>query len=84
MENNPGCDKISLKISVASFMLIMQSNKFQDILIVGSIKIKKIFPKPAKLNINCGVDRRIGSIRHRNEVKLGSFLLFLNLLRILV
>jgi hypothetical protein len=79
--NYPECGKISLKISIAYFMLITRYNKFQDILIVGSIKIKKILPEPANLKFKYGVDRRIGSIWHRNEVNLGSFLTPLYLLR---
>jgi len=55
-------------------MLIMLSDKFCDILIVGSIKIKKILPKPVKLMIIRGVNHRIGSTRSRNEVKVETFL----------
>jgi len=40
--NYPRCGKILLKINLASFMLIMRSNKFCSILIVKNIKIDKI------------------------------------------
>jgi len=81
--NYPRCGKISLKISITSFMLIMRSDKFQGILIFGSIKIKKILPEPAKLKIIRGVDWRIGSTRNQIEVKEESFLTPLHLLKIL-
>jgi len=80
-DNYPMCGKISLKISTAFFMLIMRFEKFHGILIVGSIKIKKILPKPAKLKIIRKVDRHIGSTRSRNEVKVGSFITPLYLLK---
>jgi len=54
-------------------MLVMRSDKFNGILIVQSIKIKKTLPEPTKLKIIREVDRRIGSTRSRNVVKVGSF-----------
>jgi len=41
-------------------MLIIRSKKFREILIVGSIKIKKILPKPAKLKIIRDFEELIG------------------------
>jgi len=79
--NYSGCGKILLKIRIDYFMLIIRSNKFQVILIVGSIKIKKILFESTKLKIIRGVDRQIGSTRNWNEVKVGSFLIPLYLIR---
>jgi len=64
-------------------MLIMLSNKFCNILIVGSIKSNKILSKLAKLKIIRGVDQRIESTQSQIEVEVGSFLTLLYLLKIL-
>jgi len=64
-------------------MFIMRFNKFRGILIVKSIKIKKILSKPAKLKIIWGVDQCIGSTRSQIEVKEETFLIPLHLLKTL-
>jgi len=56
-------------------------DKFCVILIVESIKIKKILTELAKLKIIRRVDRCIGSTWSRNEVKVGSFSTLLYLLK---
>jgi len=83
MKITQGAVKSHKKIIIAFFMLIMRSKKFCGILIVESIKIKKILPKLAKLKIIRGVDRRIESTRSRIEVKEESFLTPLHLLKTL-
>jgi len=55
-------------------MLIMHSDKFRGILIVGGIEIKKILPKPVKLKIIWRVELCIRSARSRIEVEEESFL----------
>jgi len=49
--NYLGCGKISLKIRVASFMLIKVSKKFQDIPIARSIETNKILQDLEKLKL---------------------------------
>ena len=73
-KNSPGDGKISLKIRIASFMLISFLNKFQVIPIVKSAQTCKIPQQLAKFKDYSGVDVGIGSIRKWNEVTDRSFL----------
>jgi len=78
-KNFPENGKISLKIRIAFFMLIMCHEKFHGILIIRSTRIHKDPSRLLNLRIIRGVDWRIKSTRSRIGVEKNFFFTPLNL-----
>jgi len=72
--NSSNGSKTSLKISVASFILIMCPKKFQNILIVKSTWTNKISQQLTNLKTITNFDKHIRSVQHWNVARDRSFL----------